>query len=119
MALNRGTNWLMSLTSAAVTEQASGMPLAPVITWSLLRLGPVHRAGACLLAAVGGPHEAAVDQRPGPVDRVGPWPLVEQDLVDLQAGPLELPVPQSPPAGHAASAVQLAREVLPGEAGLE
>ena len=48
MALNSGANWLMSLTLAAVTEEASGMPLASVITWCLLPglarstgLGPV------------------------------------------------------------------------------
>src|SRR4051812_26084878 len=76
-------------------------------------LGAVDRAGAGLLAAIGGPHEAAVDQGPRPVDLVGAPQPVEQDLVDLVPGAVGLPVPQPPPAGHPAPAVHLTRQVFP------
>ena len=120
ISLNSGAISVMSLTFAAVTLEARGMPLASVITWCLLPgLDAVHRAGAGLLATVGRPHEAAVDQRPRPGDLVGAAQPVEQDLVDLVPGAVGLPIPQPSPAGHPAAAVHLVRQVLPGEAGLE
>ena len=119
-SLNSGANSVMSLTLAAVTERgqrdAVGVGDHVVLAAGL---GPVHRAGAGRLAAVGRPHEAAVDQRPRPVDLVGAPEPVEQDLVDLVPGAVGLPVAQPPPAGHAAAAAHLAGQVLPGDAGLE
>src|SRR5690606_20238627 len=82
-------------------------------------LAAVHGAGAGPTPAAAGSHEAAIDDGTLPVDPVGSLQLSQQDLVQPlpDAGPI--PVAEPSPAGHAATAAQLARQVLPVDAGLQ
>ena len=80
---------------------------------------PVHRAGAGPFATAQGPHERSVDDRARPVDLVSGVQLGQEDLVELLPDPGGLPVAKPSPAGHAAAAAHLQRQVLPRDASLE
>src|SRR4051812_29827614 len=75
------------------------------------------RAGPSATAA--SPHEAAVDQRPIPVDPIRLVQLGQEPLVELLPDPGLVPVAEPPPAGHAATAAHLPGEILPVDAGLQ
>ncbi len=83
------------------------------------RLAPIHGAGASGPAAVGRADRGAIDQRPRPIDLVGPAEPGQQDSVDPVPGAVGLPVAQASPAGHARAAAHLARQVLPGDASFQ
>src|SRR5437762_5481294 len=83
------------------------------------RFAAVHRAGAGPFAAVGRPHEGGIDRRPRPIELVGGAEPTQEDLVDLQPGPIGLPIAEPSPARHATTAPQLTGQILPGNAGLE
>ena len=120
IASTRSTIGTTSGTFAAVVVAVRGTPWASVITWCLLPffrrstgLGPVSAASAA------GPDEAAVDDRPAPVDLAGPLQLGQQDLVELGPDAGHRPVAQAAPAGHTGAATHLDRKVLPVDSGLE
>src|SRR3954447_6164591 len=82
-------------------------------------LAAVDGAGAGPSATAASPPEAAVDQRPIPVDPIRLVQLGQEPLVELLPDPGLVPVAEPPPAGHAATAAHLLGEVLPVDAGLQ
>src|SRR3954470_18163486 len=82
-------------------------------------LAAVDGAGAGPSATAASAHEAAVDQRPIPVDPIRLVQLGQEPLVELLPDPGLVPVAEPPPAGHAATAAHLLGEILPVDAGLQ
>lgn len=79
----------------------------------------IHGAGAGLFTSTDGSDVTGVDDEPLEVDLVSMPEPGQQDLVDAAPDARGLPVAQAVPAGHAATAAHLLRQVFPGDAGLE
>jgi hypothetical protein len=103
---------------AADRRTASGIPVASISRWYLDPGLPRSTGFAPTSSPTPRPHTHAVDGRSGPVDLVVVAQPVQQPMVQGLPHPGLLPVPQPPPAGHAAAAAQLlGREQPPGHPG--
>jgi hypothetical protein len=92
--------------AAAVADQVT---LAPA-------LGPVSRIRPGLASTADGPHGAAIDTNPRPINLVVTREPIEQREVHQVPSACGLPVAQAPPARHSRPAAQFARQHLPRDA---
>ena len=103
-----------------MTQKISGMPWWAVMMWRLLPslplsvgLGPVVRAGACVLPPGAG-HAGSAE-----VQLACTAQLVEQQQMQAIPHACGLPVTQTPPAGHATAKAQFLGQFLPWDAGAQ